>query len=391
MAAPRYHRAVPAVAPSGSSQHRDRQRRGSSRLRPPAAPPVLVEVHREGIVESRHRGHVVQVSAGGEVERAIGDPSTVVTLRSAVKPFGLVALLESGAADELAISTEELAVMAGSHTGEDKHVRTLQSVFRRASLSQALLACGAEGMPLDARTAARLTRDREPAGAVRHMCSGYHAALILLSRHAGWTLDDYTDPGHKSQLAVRETVARLLGRTPASLPAMLDDCGVATYAVPLVDVARAFLLLADPEGVATDEPRARSIPALTRIRDAMMAAPDLVGGTDEVMDTELMRRRPGHIVSKSGAEGLRGVGLVRAPRARGPVPAGLAVSIEDGDAAGRANRAASVEAMAQMGTLDELDLRAMAAFRRPVRRGPDGSLVATAVARFELAPIGELV
>ncbi|CAN5640235.1 hypothetical protein BH24CHL9_BH24CHL9_14590 [soil metagenome] len=238
-----------------------------------------MEVHRNGTVESRHRGHVVQVSSNGEVERAIGDPSTLVTLRSAVKPLGLVALLESGAADELAISMEELAVMAGSHTGEDKHVRTLQSVFRRASLSQALLACGAEGMPLDARTAARLTRDREPAGPVRHMCSGYHAALILLARHAGWSLDDYSEPGHKSQLAVRDTVARLLGRKPASLPAMVDDCWAATYAVPLVDVARAFLLLADPEGVATDEPRARSVPALTRIRDAMMAAPDLVGGT----------------------------------------------------------------------------------------------------------------
>jgi L-asparaginase II len=356
-----------------------------------AAPPVLVEVHREGAVESRHRGHVVQVSAGGEVERAIGDPSTLVTLRSAVKPFGLVALVESGAADELSVSAEELAVMAGSHTGEDKHVRTLQAVFRRASLSQGLLACGAEGMPLDARTAARLTRDREPPGPIRHMCSGYHAALILLSRHAGWTLDDYTDPGHKGQLTVGETVARLFGRKRGTLPAVVDDCGVASYVVPLVEVARAYLLLADPAGVATDEPRARSVPALTRIRDAMMRAPDLVGGTYEVMDTELMRRRPGHIVAKGGAEGLRGIGLVKAPRARGPVPAGLAVSIEDGDAAGRANRAATVEALAQMGSLDELDLRAMAPFHRPVRRGPDGTLVATAVPRFELAPIGELV
>ena len=226
---------------------------------------------------------------------------------------------------------------------------------------------------------------------MRHMCSGYHLAHILLSRHAGWTMDDYADPGHKSQVAVRDTVARLLGRRSADLVRLPDDCGLATFAVPLVDVARAFLLLADPEGSATDEARARSAPALARIRDAMLASPDMVGGTYEVLDTDLMRRRPGQIVAKSGAEGLRGIGLVPAPRSRGPVPAGLAVSIEDGDAAARANRAATVEALAQMGTLDELDLRTLAVFHRPVRRGPDGSAVSTSVPRFELAPLTELM
>jgi L-asparaginase II len=352
---------------------------------------VLVEVLRERVIESRHRGHVVQVDAVGDVARAIGDPTVVVTMRSTVKPFGLVALIESGAADELTLSSEELAIMAGSHAGEDKHVRTLQSVFRRAGLSQSLLRCGAEGMPLDSRTAARLARDNEAAGPMRHMCSGYHLAHILLSRHAGWSFDDYSEPGHKSQAVVRETVARLLRRKPDAITTVPDDCGLATFAVPLVDVARAYLLLADPESVATDEPRARSAAALLRIRNAMMAAPDMVGGTYEILDTDLMRRRPGQVVAKGGAEGLRGIGLVPAPRSRGPVPGGLAVSIEDGDAAARANRAVSVESLAQIGTLDELDLRALAFFHRPVRHGLDGSAIATSVPRFELAPMTELM
>jgi L-asparaginase II len=352
---------------------------------------VLVEVLRERVVESRHRGHVVQVNGAGEAVRAIGDPSVVVAMRSAVKPFGVVALIESGAADELTLSREELAIMTGSHAGEDKHVRTLQAVFRRASLSQSLLSCGAEGMPLDARTAARLARDNEAAGPMRHMCSGYHLAHLLLSRHAGWTLDDYADPRHKSQLAVRDTVARLLGLKTPDAVRVTDDCGLATWAVPLVDVARAYLLLADPESVAGQDARARSVPAILRVRDAMMAAPDMVGGTYEMLDTDLIHRRPGQLVSKGGAESLRGIGLVAAARARGPVPGGVAVSIEDGDAAARANRAVTVEALAQVGSLDELDLRALAAFHRPVRHGPDGSVVATAVPRFEMAPIAELV
>jgi L-asparaginase II len=141
-------------------------------------------------VESRHRGHVVQVGPDGRVERGIGDPDVTVSLRSAVKPFALVALLESGAADGLRLSNAELAVMAASHTGEDSHVRTLQGVLRRAALSQSLLACGAEGMPLDTVTSARLARDGEAPGPIRHMCSGFHVASLVLARHAGWTLAD---------------------------------------------------------------------------------------------------------------------------------------------------------------------------------------------------------
>ena len=105
--------------------------------------------------------------------------------------------------------------MCASHTGEDKHVRTLQGIFRRASVSQALLRCGTEGAPADALTAARLVRDGETASPIRQGCSGFHAASLLLSAYAGWSLADYTDPAHPSQVAVRETVARLFGRRPA--------------------------------------------------------------------------------------------------------------------------------------------------------------------------------
>ena len=123
---PRYHRHVSITAPTPApTPLRPDRRRSPPRLKAGLAPPVLVEVLRERVVESRHRGHVVQVDAVGDVARAIGDPTVVVTMRSTVKPFAIVALIESGAADELSLSSEELAIMAGSHAGDDKHVRML--------------------------------------------------------------------------------------------------------------------------------------------------------------------------------------------------------------------------------------------------------------------------
>lgn len=353
------------------------------------APPVLVEVRRGDTVESVHRGNVVQVGHGGEVERAIGVPTSKVMLRSTVKPFALVSLIESGAADDLELTAEELALMAASHTGEDRHVRTLQSIFRRASVSQQLLSCGTTGAPIDEITIARLARDGETPGPIRHSCSGFHAASILMSRFADWSLEDYADPAHPSQKAIRETVARLFGQKPAKLETGIDNCGVTTFAMPLVEVARAYLLLADPDGVPADEPRGASAAALKRIRDAMVGSPEMVGGTYEVIDTELMRQRQGLLISKHGSEGLQAIGLMGGAGARGPAPAGLAVSIEDGDHAHRASRAATIEALAQMRSLDERDLRALARFHRPITLGPDGSETAVTMPRYELTSLDD--
>ena len=354
------------------------------------APPVLVEVHRAGIVESRHRGHVVQVNVTGDIESVVGDPETEVTLRSAVKPFALVAFVESGAADDLKVSKDELAVMAASHAGEDKHVRTLQGLFRRAGVSQSLLACGT-AVPSDPVTAARLARDGEPPSAIRHQCSGFHAASLLLSRYADWPLETYTAYDHPSQKAVRETVARLFGTSVKALQVGIDDCTLATYAFPLADVARAYALLADPAAATVDDPvKATSVAALTRIRDAMMAAPDLVAGTHVGLDTVLMRRKPGLLVAKGGAEGLRGIGLLPGARGSGRAAAGVAIRIEDGDGFARANRAVVVEALAQLDVLSARDLQALAAQHQPLTRAPDGAVAAQVIPGFQLAPISEL-
>ena len=374
-ACPRYHRGVPEQA---STPVATRTRRG-------AAPPLLVEVRRGETVESRHRGHIVQVDDRGRIMHAVGAPSTEVMLRSTVKPFGVVALIESGAADDLALTPAELAIMCASHTGEDKHVRTLQAIFRRASVTQALLRCGTEGAPSDALTAARLARDGETAGAIRHGCSGFHAASILMSAYAGWSVEDYADPRHRSQRAVRETVARLFGRDPETLRTASDNCGVLTYEVTLLDLARAYLLLADPDGPAADGAKRRSAPALRRVRDAMMGAPDMVGGTYDNLDTELMRRRPGRLVAKAGAEGMRAIGLVAHD---GAGASGIAIKIEDGDMARRAIKAASVETLAQIGVLDERDLRVMAGYHHPTTLAPGGGEAATVLPRFELAAVG---
>lgn len=356
-------------------------------------PPILVRQIRNGIEESVHRGDIVEVDAAGRLIRQLGDPDRTVTLRSTVKPFGALALIEAGGIQAFDLEPPEIAILASSHSGEDLHVRTLQGLYRRTGVSQALLACGAEGMPLDALTAARLARDGEKAGPIRHMCSGQHTVSLLLSRLKGWDATDYWKPGHPSQVAYRAAVARAFGTTPAKLQTAIDGCGVETFAFALHEVARAYAMLADPAAIPSGDSRAELGEGLVTVRDAMLANPEMVGGRHDRLDTSVMKAAPRRLISKAGMEALRGLAILPGPRnaTSEDGASGMAVKIEDGDGFDRGTWAASVEALRQAGVLDDGALRELARYHRPVTQDPHGRVAAEAIADFELAPVGELI
>jgi L-asparaginase II len=361
-----------------------------------STPPILVRHVRGAIVESTHRGDVVEADAAGEIIRALGDPERVVSLRSCVKPLGAALIVEAADAAGFELEPAEIAIMASSHSGEDLHVRTLQALYRRAGISQAGLACGTAGAPLDLITAARLARDGEVPGAIRHMCSGQHSVFLLLCKLEGIDPTGYWRDDHVAQVRYRQTVARAFATRPDRLVTAIDGCGIPTYAFPLREVARAYAMLADPGGLAASDPRRSLAPALTRVRDAMAAHPEMVGGNHDRIDTSLMKAAPGRLVAKGGMEALRGVAILAGRPGDGPVakprPAsGMAIKIEDGDGYDRATWAATVEALAQAGVLDAAALRQLARYHRPPTMDPHGRVGAESIADFQLVPLGELV
>jgi L-asparaginase II len=382
---------VPASAASATPRSGRTTSRSAARGR--IVPPILARQIRNGIEESVHRGDIVEADAAGRIIRQLGDADRVVTLRSTVKPFGLLALIEAGGIEFFDLEPAEIAVMASSHSGEDLHVRTLQGLYRRSGVSQTLLACGSEGAPLDALTAARLARDGEKAGPIRHMCSGQHTVSLLLSRLRDWDPTDYWKPNHPSQIAYRAVVAQAYGTTPAKLRTAIDGCGIETFAFHLREVARAFAMLADPSAVPSDDPRSALAGSLTIVRDAMLANPEMIGGRHDRLDTSVMKAVPGRVVSKAGMEALRGVAILPGPRSgtSGSGATGMAVKIEDGDGYDRGTWAASVEALRQAGVVDGGALRDLARYHRPAVLDPHGRVSAETIAEFELAPVGELI
>jgi len=101
--------------------------------------PTLVEVTRGALVESRHRGAVAVVDAGGRSILSLGDVSGRVFPRSAVKIIQALALVESGGAERFGFGDEELALACASHGGEPGHVAVATRMLAEVALNEAAL------------------------------------------------------------------------------------------------------------------------------------------------------------------------------------------------------------------------------------------------------------
>ncbi len=168
-------------------------------------------------------------------------------------------------------------------------------------------------------------------------CSGKHTGFLAYCVQHGLPLDDYVNPDHPLQQAIRRDVARAVRCAPHDLRMGIDGCSAPNYALPLSRLAGAYARLASG---ARDGEFGESFAALS---DAMTAHPDLVSGTGR-NDLAFMRAGRGDWVSKVGADGVQVLGS----KSRGEA---LAIKIIDGNKP--ALFAATVEVLAQLGWLDE--------------------------------------
>jgi len=308
-------------------------------------PAPLVEVRRGPLVESRHRGHVAAVDGDDRLIAALGEPETVTYLRSSAKPFQAVPLVTGGAADRFQLTEAELAIACGSHSGEDLHAATVARMLEKASLDESFLKCGVHE-PYDRATAERLRAGGESPGVLRNNCSGKHTGMLLLARHLGAPPEAYDDPAGPVQQAILRAVSQFSGRPESEIAVGTDGCGVPVFGVSVQTMALMYARLVAPPAEFDEATRE----AAARLVAAMTGHPEMVGGTRERFDTEVMRAGRRLVVSKIGAEGVYTAGVL--PCERWPKGLGLAFKIEDGEDR-RARSTIAIESLRQLGVWDE--------------------------------------
>ena len=216
-------------------------------------PPVLVEATRGSEVESRHRGYLAVADAAGRVQHHLGDPATLVCLRSLAKPFQALPLVTSGAAEAFGFGPEELALMSGSLSGQDFQVDLVTKILARLDLDPGALKCGSHA-PLHRATAKALAEARQKPGPLHHTCAGKHTSMLALCVYHFWPVDDYLNPSHPVQQLILKTVADMVGLSPGDIVVAVDGCSAPVFYAPLANIARGFARLAaappdSPEGV----------------------------------------------------------------------------------------------------------------------------------------------
>jgi L-asparaginase II len=121
--------------------------------------------------------------------------------------------------------------------------------------------------------------------------------------------------------------------------------------------------------------------ACARIVSAMTTHPELIGGTADRLDTEMMRAAKGRLISKVGAEGVYTVGVL--PCDDWPRGLGLALKIEDGDDH-RARPTVVIEALRQLGVLHDESLEAVSRYAFFPVRNRRGDVVGEVTPEFKL-------
>jgi L-asparaginase II len=317
--------------------------------------PVLVEVTRGPLVESRHRGAVAVCDAQGNTALALGDVAAPIFPRSAVKALQALPLIERGAADRFGLSEEELALACASHSGEAAHVAGVERMLAKAGLAPSDLRCGAH-WPIAQAAAAAVARSGAPSP-LHNNCSGKHAGFLCVARAIGADPADYWRPEHPVQRLVRDVLEDFTGASLDETSCAIDGCSVPTWAVPLHNLAQGFAKFGGGRDLTSERARAAA-----RLRQACAKAPWFVAGSGRFC-TEIMQLFGERVFVKTGAEGVYCAALPQQ---------GLGIAVKCDDGGSRAAQAIIAAVIARFLPLIASERAALERFVAPIQRNWNG-------------------
>ena len=244
---------------------------------------VLAEYIRDGVVESKHFGHLLALDSEGKIFFSKGDPDALVYPRSAIKSLQAAAMVRAGLHQEIRL----LALVCASHSGSKAHQQGALEILQKAGLTEDALQCVVD-RPLGLKER-KEWGDNAPTRLAMN-CSGKHAGMLATCVVNSWPIENYLDADHPLQVAIREELENLAGEKVAKIST--DGCGAPLFLMSMRGFANAF------HNFATSKD-----PIHKQVIEACLTYPEMVAGIGRT-DTELMKRVPG-LFLKIGAEGVQ--------------------------------------------------------------------------------------
>ncbi len=312
-------------------------------------PVPLVEITRGEVVERVHYGHVVVIQRDKKIVYSPGDPYKKTYMRSSAKPVQVLPLLMSEGDRRFGFTDREIAIMCASHYCEPIHIQTLESILRKTGLKESHLLCGSS-YSLKFDYALELAAQHVQLNQLYNDCSGKHLGMLALCLHKNYPLENYISPGHPVQQEILDTFCDFCEVKKEEVGIAIDGCSAPVFALPLYNMALAYLKLANPYSFGLDS---KTIESCEKVFSVMNAHPEIISGTGGFC-TALISGTNGKLIGKIGADGVYCVGIK-------DHNIGLAVKIEDGNM--NALSTVVVEILANLGILTKTEKEKLEKFR----------------------------
>lgn len=235
---------------------------------------IRVEYNRDGLTEEFHEGFLERLGLPAE-------DKNVYYLRSCAKPLQASLLIDNNAG----LEEDELALICGSHAGEDCHIEIARRILKRFDIAENLLKCGIHA-PLSRTMQNKMLINGEKPGAIHNNCSGKHIGFLVLCKLNGWDMETYYKPEHPLQKAVKDKINELC-EINNIYPETTDGCGVPILSMPLYNMLKGY------ENLISNYPD---------IIRAIKHNPYIYGGEGRI-ETEITGSCE-NLIAKAGAGGL---------------------------------------------------------------------------------------
>ncbi|MDQ3073647.1 MAG: asparaginase [Bacteroidota bacterium] len=278
--------------------------------------PTLVTRYRDLVAESFHRGVICIVDKDKEVIFSAGNIRQMCYPRSAMKFIQMIQLIETGAFKRFGFTVKELAIMCGSHNGEDEHVDVVRGILSKIGLDENDLRCGPQ-YPTLGSDRNDMICEKLPPGHIHNNCSGKHSGFLAMAIHLGYDIDSYLSPRHPVQKLILK-VAEEMYETPRDQMAIgVDGCSAPIFSVPVYNQAVSFRNLVNPEQFSKERKE-----ACAQLVGAALEYPYMIAGKNRYC-TELMQALGDRVLGKTGADGVYSMAFVKEQM-------GVAIKIDDG-------------------------------------------------------------
>jgi len=256
----------------------------------------FLKEYRSGLMENVHYGQMSAVNLAKEEFVSVGQDYEPVYFRSAAKPFQAIPIFMTDFIEKYEITSTESALFLASQRGEIYHQEALTSLLEKIPVCENDLICAAS-YPLNEEPKTLYIQQGFQKRKLLHNCAGKHLGFLTACLANGYNFQQYCHPDHPLQQMIKKYIAYLSDYDEGKIRTGIDGCGAPVFAVPLKNMAIAYLKLSRPELIDNDQVR-EAVKKLTTV----MNQENQIIAAQNFICTALLKDP--NIVAKGGAQGV---------------------------------------------------------------------------------------